>query len=115
MDRARTAASPARTAHGGWHASTYSHGATAKLNHGRRHKQSSVDVDLHERGDGEEQGSITLKSAGESDLVAACQGKDAADAVVLYREVVVPLARLERAAYGLGNRCSIHLSYRGID
>ena len=26
---------------------------------------------------------------------------------------VVPLARLERAAYGLGNRCSILLSYRG--
>ena len=27
---------------------------------------------------------------------------------------VVPLARLERATHGLGNRCSIHLSYRGI-
>ena len=26
---------------------------------------------------------------------------------------MVPLARLERAAYGLGNRCSILLSYRG--
>jgi hypothetical protein len=25
----------------------------------------------------------------------------------------VPLARLERAAHGLGIRCSIHLSYRG--
>ena len=24
-----------------------------------------------------------------------------------------PLARLERAAHGLGIRCSIHLSYRG--
>ena len=28
---------------------------------------------------------------------------------------MVPLARLERAAYGLGNRCSILLSYRGND
>ena len=27
---------------------------------------------------------------------------------------MVPLARLERATRGLGNRCSIHLSYRGI-
>ena len=26
---------------------------------------------------------------------------------------LVPLARLEHAARGLGNRCSIHLSYRG--
>ncbi len=27
---------------------------------------------------------------------------------------MVPLARLERATHGLGNRCSIHLSYRGV-
>ncbi len=27
---------------------------------------------------------------------------------------VVPLGRLERPTHGLGNRCSIHLSYRGI-
>ncbi len=27
---------------------------------------------------------------------------------------VVPLARVELATRGLGNRCSIHLSYRGI-
>ena len=27
---------------------------------------------------------------------------------------LAPLARLERAAHGLGIRCSIHLSYRGI-
>ncbi len=26
---------------------------------------------------------------------------------------LVPLGRLERPANGLGNRCSIHLSYRG--
>ncbi len=26
---------------------------------------------------------------------------------------LAPLARLERAAHGLGIRCSIHLSYRG--
>ena len=26
---------------------------------------------------------------------------------------LVPLARLERAAHGLGIRCSVHLSYRG--
>jgi hypothetical protein len=27
---------------------------------------------------------------------------------------LVPLGRLERPTRGLGNRCSIHLSYRGI-
>jgi hypothetical protein len=26
---------------------------------------------------------------------------------------MVPRARLERATYGLGNRCSVQLSYRG--
>lgn len=30
------------------------------------------------------------------------------------RIILAPLARLERAAHGLGIRCSIHLSYRGI-
>jgi hypothetical protein len=29
--------------------------------------------------------------------------------------LLAPLARLERAAHGLGIRCSIHLSYRGIE
>ncbi len=28
--------------------------------------------------------------------------------------LMVPLGRLERPTNGLGNRCSIHLSYRGI-
>jgi hypothetical protein len=27
---------------------------------------------------------------------------------------MVPLVRLERTTRGLGNRCSIHLSYRGL-
>ena len=27
--------------------------------------------------------------------------------------LLAPLARLERAAHGLGIRCSVHLSYRG--
>ena len=27
---------------------------------------------------------------------------------------MVPLGRLERPTRGLGNRCSIHLSYRGM-
>ena len=27
---------------------------------------------------------------------------------------LVPRARLERATYGLGNRCSVQLSYRGL-
>ena len=31
----------------------------------------------------------------------------------LDRKKVVPLGRLERPTRGLGNRCSIHLSYRG--
>ena len=46
-------------------------------------------------------GSIPPKRAGESDLVATYEDKVAADALILYWEVV-PLARLERAAYGLG-------------
>ncbi len=28
---------------------------------------------------------------------------------------MVPRARLERATYGLGNRCSVQLSYRGVE
>ena len=31
----------------------------------------------------------------------------------MFGRFLAPLARLERAAHGLGIRCSIHLSYRG--
>ncbi len=36
------------------------------------------------------------------------------DNLLDYNKNLAPLARLERAAHGLGIRCSIHLSYRGV-
>ena len=37
-----------------------------------------------------------------------------ADRGKVLRPNLVPLVRLERTTRGLGNRCSIHLSYRGM-